>query len=195
VHLSLDTCLSACRGDLSPGRLLRAAHEHLVEQCPACRREWDVARQATGAEELFPVRRRRPAGAVRPLPKERWRWTPADLTDRLALLSRLREERRRARADLARLLRSTPERRRRAFRFARTRLASPALAEMLLEASRERLRSDPADAADLAGLVAAVLARMPRKRQEADWARDLDARASAQRAEALRVAGASPAGR
>ena len=193
MHLSLDASLSACRGDLSPAHLLREAHEHLVDQCPACRREWSAARAATGVEALFPLRASRQAGTLRPLPAERWRWRPSDLTARLELLSRLREERRRARADLARLLRLTPAERQAAFGTARTRLASPALAEMLLEASRERVGADPADAADLAGLASAVLARMPRKRQEAGWARDLGARASARRAEALRLAGAPAA--
>jgi len=194
MHLSLDASLSVCRGELSPAHLLREAHRHLVEECPDCRREWSAAREATGAETLFPLRSSPGAGGLRPLPAERWRWRPSDLTARLELLSRLREERRRARADLARLLRQTPAGRQETFRTARTRFASPALAEMLLEASRERLPSDTADAANLAGLVPEVLARMPRRQQDAEWARTLAAQATAQRDEALRIAGAPAAG-
>jgi len=189
MHLSVEGCLCACRGELSSSLLLRSAHEHLLELCPACRREWEAAGRAGGADDLFPSPVPRRSGALRPLPRERWRWRPSDLTARVELLGRLREERRRARADLARLLPLTAEDRQRAFRNARTRLASPALAEMLLTASRERVRADPEDSADLAGLVHAVIARMPRSRQEAPWARNLDVRAIAHRANALRIAG------
>jgi len=189
VHLTLETCLAVCRGELSPEVFLRAVHRHLVEVCAGCARQWRAARRVAGGAEPFPARRA--AGdplELRPLPAEHRLLRPAHLAARERLLGRLLRERRDARTELARLVAERPAARLRRFERARTGLASAALAEILIEASRERARTDPADAADLASLVPRVLDRAPGGNVEA-WARVLAARAEAHRANALRILG------
>ena len=189
MHLTLETCLAVCRGELSPEVFLRSVHRHLVEVCAGCGREWRSASRVSGGIEPFPVRA---AGGddleQRPLPEDPRLVRPGHLAARQRLLSRLLRERRDARAELDKLLAETPAARLRRFERARRGLASAALAEMLVEASRERVRTDPADAESLAALVPRVLARAPGGGGEG-WSIVLAARAEAHRANALRVAG------
>ena len=172
MHLNLEACLAVCRGELSPALLLRSLHEHLIEECPSCRREWLAAVEQTGVTELFPLRSPMARAGIRPLPADPRLISLADVEAREALLSRLLLERRDARKDLAKLLGETPDERRRRIARSKTRFRSPALAEMLVEESRSRESTDPGDAADLAALAPAVLDRVPDDRREA-WEADL----------------------
>jgi len=90
------------------------------------------------------------------------------------------------------LLRTPPDQRVRKIRRARRRFRSFLLAEMLIEECRRRVRNEPAVALAVVDLVPHVLA-WTRKRVAPPQANDLLARASAHRANALRVAGDLPA--
>ena len=172
MHLNLEACLAVCRGEMSPALLLRSLHEHLIEECPDCRREWLAAVEQTGVTELFPLRSATDRAGIRPLPADPRLISLADVEAREALLSRLLLERRDARKDLAKLLGGTPYERRRRIARSKTRFRSPALAEMLIDESRNRAPSDPAEAADLAALVPVVMDRVPEDRRAA-WEADL----------------------
>lgn len=173
MHLNLEACLAVCRGEMSPALLLRSLHEHLIEECPDCRREWLAAVEQTGVAELFPLRSPMARAGLRPLPADPRLISLADVEAREALLSRLLLERRDARKDLAKLLDEIPAERRRRIARSKTRYRSPALAEMLVEESRSRESTDPADAADLARLAKVVLDRVPDDRRAA-WKADLE---------------------
>ena len=188
AHLPLDACLGVCRGDLHPAALLQRAHEHLLEVCAGCRAEWGKARAAEPDGELFAGPPLHPPG-LRALPSDPRRLLAEDVAGREALLSRLRLERRRAREDLGLLLSDPPWERPLRCEVARTRFASPALAELLVEAARAALSGDPAEAASLAELVPAVLGDVPGR--ETAWWQALAVRGEAElgRAEAaLRLA-------
>ncbi|HEX2251724.1 MAG TPA: hypothetical protein VHQ65_00480, partial [Thermoanaerobaculia bacterium] len=103
-------------------------------------------------------------------------------------VAELKRVRRQAREDLRELVALAPAARLRRIVNSRTRFRSRALAELLLEESRERVRNDPRLAAELAELVPHVLLWTPGA-VEQDWARELDLLARARRGNALRVAG------
>ena len=188
-HLPLDGCLAVCRGDIHPAALLRRAHGHLLETCPRCRAEWNAARDAEPDGELFVGPSLGPPG-LRGLPADSRRLLAADVASLEALLSRLRLERRRAREDLGLLLAAPPWERPSRCRAARTRFASAALAELLVEAARAALPADSGEAASLAELVPDVLDHVPGR--ETVWWRELAARGEVCRAEALRAGGRVP---
>ena len=180
-HLPLDACLAVCRGELHPAPLLRRAHRHLLDLCPGCRAEWEAARAAAPDAELFAGPSLHPPG-LRPLPADPRRLLAADVESREELLSRLRLERRRAREDLALLQADPPWERPVRCAAARTRFASPALAELLIEAARTALPGDPDEAASLAGLVSEVLGDVPGR--DTAWWHELSARAEGELARA-----------
>jgi len=188
MHLTVENCLALIRGELSPQLFMRTLHRHLIDACPECKEEWLAASEELGISEPFPIRARSAEPALRPLPKDPRLILPSDIEAREQLLARLLAERREARKELKRLLADSPAERRRRFARARVGLSSPALAEMLVDESRELAEEVPAEAADLAGLVPLVLARA-RGGDSEPWAAALAALAEAHRANALRLGG------
>lgn len=187
-HLSLDVATMVLEGELPPRVLVQILYDHVKELCPQCRRALEAVQGMTP-----PTTRaagERPAAASGP---EAYLATIDGAGRRLGeRLSAAGEERRRARRDLAALRALPPGERERRVRSARTRFRSRALAELLVEASHQTARHDPAEAVALAALVPAVLARLscPAGRAAAPA---LNVLALAKRANALRVGGDLPA--
>lgn len=176
MHLSLDLYLLVLHGSLPPEEWARVAQAHLLELCPECRTEWTTSQG--GRPPLDP-----PALADReaasptltppaPLPDDDDEISLAGLDHRREHYSAVLLNRRRAQEDLDHLLALPPEDRLTRIETAQTRYRSRALAELLVEASRERAPTDPAEAADLAALVPAVLRWMPDPGQAA-WPEEL----------------------
>jgi tetratricopeptide (TPR) repeat protein len=187
-HLSLDVATMVLDGELPARVLVQILYDHVKELCPKCRQALEAV-QGTPAAAAARAGER-PAAAAGP---EQY-LAAIDAAGRRVgeRLSAAEEERRRARRDLATLRRLPPAERQRRIRAARSRFRSRALAELLVEASRQTARNDPAEAAALAGLVPIVLAHVtcPVDRAAAP---SLVVLALAHRANALRVAGGLPA--
>lgn len=183
-HLSLDVAAMVLEGELPPRVLVRILYDHIKELCPDCRR-------ALEAVQGMPASARR-ADAVAD-GSERYYAALDGVGRRLG--ERLRSvevERRRARRDLAELRALPADQRELRIANARTRFRSRHLAELLIEASRETVRVDAAEAIALADLVPLVLARLVGATEHAA-APALAIRGLAYRANALRVGGDLPA--
>jgi tetratricopeptide (TPR) repeat protein len=183
-HLSLDVATMVLEGELPPRILVQMLYDHVKELCPKCREALEAVQGMPFPHDALASH---PAGAG--IGPEGYLATIDAAGRRLGeRLSAAEEERQRARRDLA-ALRSLPRAARAPrIRAARSRFRSRALAELLVEASRQTTRHDPAEAADLAALVPVVLARVtcPVDRGASP---SLTVLAMAQRATALRVGG------
>ena len=197
-HLKAHHYVLVRRLEIDPRVLTRRLHDHLLEVCPDCRREWarlepqQPALRRSLAEAGWTRRRTPtdPAAACSP-PDASPRLVSAfsDEARRLDAAARhLAADRRRARRELRDLLAVAPEHRRQRIETARTRFRSRGLAELLLEECRRGVDADPAGAEELAALVPVVLHWMPAA-GDAAWPLALAARARACAADARRAAG------
>ena len=189
-HIDLDLALQVLQGELPPGALLRALLEHLKDLCPECRQTLEILHPAEEEPEAAVLEPPEPS----PLPAAR----RAELDLRYAaafgkagreavdLAEGIRRERRRARRDLKDLRAVPAEEREARIVGARTRFRTRALAELLVETSRDLVREDPAEALSLAELVPVVLLWTPGA-LEHPWSHVLRLRALAHRANALRI--------
>ena len=197
-HLKAHHYVLVRRLEVDPRVLTRRLHDHLLEVCPDCRREWArlEPQQPALRRSLAEVGWTRPTAtgppaASSPPPQTSPRLVSAfsEEARRLDAAARhLAADRRRARRELRDLLAVAPEQRRRRIETARTRFRSRALAELLLEECRRRVDADPAGAEELAALVPVVLHWMPAA-GDAAWPLALAARARARAADARRAAG------
>ena len=191
MHLSFDVYLTVLHSGLPLEVWTHIAQGHLLELCSECGSEWKAAgRDASElAPELapFPIAPR-PSLPPAPLPADDDEIGLAGLDDRRDHYSTVLLNRRRAQEDLDRLLALPAAERLPCIENAQSRYRSRALADQLIEASRARARTDPAEAASLAALVPAVLRWMPEP-GPGPWVRILLARAQAHRADALRRSG------
>lgn len=187
-HIDVDLVFLVLEGQLPPSVLLRAAYEHLKELCPRCAETLAFVRQAEGRlfrDPQAPARAAPPAGRFEP----RYAAAFDAAGERARERARMVEvERKRARQDLRRLLDLPAAEREAKIVNARTRFRSRALAELLLEESRQLTRLDPAEAASLAALAATVVLWTPGAPAHA-WAEAIQARSLALRANAARVGG------
>lgn len=183
-HLSLDVATMVLEGELPPRVLVQILYDHVKELCPRCREALEAVQGMPAASAGRPGRP--PAAAATP---QQYLAAIDAVGMRVGeRLSAAEEERRRARRDLSTLRGLAPEERRRRIRSARSRFRSRALAELLVEASREAARNDPAEAAALAELVPLVLERVTCALDRAA-APSLAVRALAHRGNGLRIAG------
>lgn len=175
-----------------PSTLARLLLRRLLALCRRTAEAWrdlgrDRQRLVARLDELFPPGDEESHSVLPHL-------APAS-SERLRLeedVARLRAHRRRVTIEMSRL-RTTPRAARQdRVLSAKTRFASRALAQRLLEESRGCVRTDPEEAESFASLVPLVLARFLGPDGPA-WARMLAVRAEAHRANALRVAGDLPA--
>lgn len=195
-HLDVELLQAVLDGDVPPKALLRHLLAHLGELCPDCAEAMATLRQGQAVvdrEAGTPPAAQRPQDggrhAVTTLPDPRF----VGVLDRAqktaaAWTKKVRQEQRRARADLRELRRLPREERPQKIENARSRFRSRSLAELLIEESRRVVREAPAEAQSLASLVETVLLWTPGALGE-DWARELAVTARAWEANALRVGG------
>jgi hypothetical protein len=163
-HIGLEHYLWIHRGEGSPGELLRHIQRHVLDRCPECRREWEALAGEEKADlwELFEREGReigfeaaaspRPAGE----PEQPSRYAAAFTAAARKVTSaatQLKLERNRARKDLAKLLALPAAERRAALRRSRKRFHSPAMAHLLVEEGRSRVRRSPGAALEVLELV------------------------------------------
>lgn len=188
MHLGLEICLMVARGELPPGALLAPAYRHLVEKCEVCRREAERARPGPKLRvDRSPAAASRSVRSLATLPDDPRELSVGHLEARAALLSRIRGRRRRARANLKELLDLSPPARIERIEAADHRFCTDALAELLIEASREEVRRNPVEAEGLVALVPKILHRAGDL--DSHWRLTLAIRAAAYQGNALRVAG------
>lgn len=195
-HLDYERYLETEQGRRAPGSLAVLLHRHAVERCAECRTEWELMAREQGAvlDRLAAVGPLPAAGDAVPaaVPPPDPSCLPAagthaasgvDETDR-----RKRAQRRKARRELGILVRASPGEREDVVRRAIRRFRSLALAELLIDESRARVRTDPREAESLASLVPLVLADAARDERPAAVTRLLLS-AAAHRANAVRIRG------
>ena len=179
-------------GRLAAGRLARLVHQHVLEGCPVCRQEWErlVSRQPEIRRMLSELAQATGDGAATSPPNYDSAFGVA--AKRVEAEARqLKEDRRRARRELRRLLAVAPERWSEKVYSARRSYRSRAFAELLVEEARRRVRERPRLARQLAELVAEVLHWIPGAESK-EWAAELTALARGQVGNALRVEGELP---
>lgn len=172
--------------------LPRRVHHHLVRVCTTCGEAWlrlsFILRDAYRRLLSAPLT----TGGPAPPHRDDLSASPAAAEALAERAADLRTLRRRAKQQLSEL-RTTPAHRRAGKVLgASKRFRSHLLAELLIAEARATVRNDPAEAESFAALVAHVLAWAGGPGEPA-WATLLLARATAQRANALRVAGDLPA--
>lgn len=168
-HVTREHYEAVERGEMTPEALKRLFREHALELCPVCDGELEAY---ADSKRLY------------------------DLTLRIvvALLEliegafgRLEEE---ARVQIAELMRLPAEERQGRVARARKRFRNPFLADLLIEASRQRVFADPREAAALARLAFEVALRIECPPfADADVAHEPMTRALAFQANALRAGG------
>ena len=187
-HLRVEHFVATETMQGAAGTVARRALEHVVALCPHCRRQWEQLRnlQPVYLERLDAIEAPAPATAE-PDPDD-LDASPDTLAAHKAATAELRRLHRRAKEEMWILLRQPPERRAATIRTARRRFRSRQLAELLIEECRVRVRTDPAEARNIAELVPVVLRSAVQAGGPA-WARPLIVLAAALRANALRIAG------
>lgn len=215
AHIDPNLLLMVLEGQLPPRTLLQSIYGHLKELCPECRTSLELVAEEAGwsleeADEAgdglaevhaladspqgagtvpdlcLPVIEEIPsdAGAVDPRYAEAFRRAERRVFAHAASID---DEQRRARRELSELEGLSRDERRERILGLDEHYPRRALAELLLEESREAVRRDPATAHDLADLVPTLLDRPSSSPQP--WREELTARALAHRGNALRVAG------
>lgn len=182
-HIDVNLLLMVMEGELPPRALLQVIYEHLKELCPECRASLEMVLEGDGPPGGMSCGVHAPAAEL----AADGRGRPDDLDGFAAEVGAAGEERRAGR-DLETLLALPPDRWQQRITAAHSRFRGRRLAELLVDASRETVRRDPARARRLAELALPVLDRTPEAGGDprSDEAR---ARALAHRANALRVAG------
>jgi tetratricopeptide (TPR) repeat protein len=195
-HVDFEFLNQFIRGEMPVEAVLRTLLAHLAERCPECRAGLSVLvdEVAVAAEALAADRSQGEpvcdlAGLRAALPDPRFVGSLDKLdTEAADWARRVRAEKKRARADLRALRRLPQEARAERIRSARSRFRSRAFAELLLAEARRLCRAEPLEAAALAELVPVALLWIPGAEGQL-WSRTVALRASAWRANALRVAG------
>lgn len=196
-HVALEHYLLLFRGKMTPGEMLKRIHRHVLEGCESCREGWnelvegqrvDIGELLAGLNEPIPFDSTPPADTpvLKPSPYESAFSAAArrvtDAADRLA------KEKRHARRELKTLLAIAPAKRRQAIVTSKTSFRSPALANLLVEEARERVRSSWQEAIELLELANKVVV-WSADGPTSTWGRSLLVRIEAHRANARRVAG------
>lgn len=188
AHLTFEHYLRTESGAQHPSVAARLVLDHLDCSCADCRRIWSlVAGEREKVLGRVDAVREAPWVSPSPSPEPEPNATPAVRRRLERDVADLRAERRRWMRQLWILLALPRERRRDHVESAHRRFSSRGVAEVLLAASRERVRHEPEEAENLASLVPVVLRRLPRP--DRAWAIALGVRAAAHRANALRIAG------
>lgn len=178
----------------SAGGLARRLHRHACELSEPWREEWerlDPDQRERILAMLSELRWTDEDPAARELPEEHLPVTGPEVDQLAADVQTGLHERRLVRRALAELLKRPRDRWAARVERANRRFSSRLMAELMLDECRERVRNHPRDAEALAGLVPAVLQRIPGSEGE-PWRTALAALATALRANALRVAGDLP---
>jgi len=195
-HVRSDHYARTAAGLHGPAVLVHLIHRHVIERCPVCREEWRALSSERetfrtmidGITELYLGDSRRARKPAPGLLRQHLPGNDRDVGEIAAALARHKKARSRAARELWALRRRPPERWAATVDRANTRYRSRAFAELLIETSREVVRTRPREAERLAALVPTVLAKKFPPTAVA-WSAALCARAAAHRANALRVAG------
>lgn len=179
-HIDVNLLMMVMEGELPPRALLQVIYEHLKELCPECRSNLELVLEGDGPPGEMACEHHAPHGDGDDAAAE-------ELHSLAAEVGAAGEERR-ARRDLAALLDLPTDRWEQRITAAYSRFRGRRFAELLVDASRDTVRRDPARAQALAELVRPVLERSP-EAAEATWADEVQARALGHRANALRVGG------
>lgn len=186
-HLRTEHYVRAGQFPGGPAELARRTHDHLVDTCPQCAAEWQRLGRWQDAylDELDRIRL--PDGLAEvPLDHLSGEQDVVDAEEEDA--RRRRRDRRRICEEKWELLRTPPQERIAKVTRARSRFRSLFLAEMLIDECRQLVLTDPAEARSIVELVPHVLA-WTADDFSVPYAPVLLARASAHRANALRIAG------
>lgn len=200
THVEVQHYLLLLRGAMTSGEMLKRVHRHVLEGCESCRASWqelvqgeraDIGELLTGETEPISFDPTPPAETPldKPSPYQSAFSGAAKRLNRAAI--RLTREKRQARRELEKLLAVPAGEREEMIVHARTRFRSPALAHLLLEQARERVRRSWRESLELLDLLRLVLLWSP-EAGRSDWGRSLALRADAHRANAHRVAGDLP---
>jgi len=169
IHLTRVLLWAVARGELPPSLITQIGMQHLMSLCHTCRREltaFQKERTATASPDYDRV----------------FRLLPALLEEQVPHLER---EERGATRDLQDLLALSRDERSRRVERARNRFRSATLVRLLVGESRKAIHTSPDEAFHLAELARTVAHRNP----QMSGSFDLVALASAQMANACRVAG------
>lgn len=197
-HVGLEHYHWVKSGRMQPGELLRIIHRHVLDGCEECRREWrelvegrhtDLWEMLIGESGDLPFDPEPPPPSTQSDRPSRYAsaFSAADrkVTEAATALKR---ERTRARKELKALLQVPAAERHAALRRSRTRYLSPSFAQLLVEEARTLVRRSPRESLAMLDLVRPALERIPGA-FDREWARALELRAGAHRANALRVSG------
>jgi len=193
-HVPAEHHVRTERGLQPPGVVAILQHRHVEDVCPQCRQAWEALSTDDRRRLLAALADLPPAASEPPLGPPVAAHLPAlspDVAEEERRVERQRRIRKQAMLDLWRLRRLPPERREERILRANKRFRTRALAELLLEASRDAVRTDPAEAESLASLVPVVLRETPGA-LDRPWARALALRGHAHQANAIRVSGDLP---
>jgi tetratricopeptide (TPR) repeat protein len=196
-HVGLDQYLLLFRGRMTSGEMLKRIHRHLLAGCESCRAGWDELVEAeradigellAGQTEPIPFDPTPPADTpiLQPSPYESAFSAAAKRVTEAA--DRLARDKRHARRELTALLALPAEKRRRSIARAKTSFRSPALANLLVEEARERVRSSWQEAIELLELARRIVV-WSTDGPTSTWGRSLMLRVQAHRANAHRVGG------
>jgi len=195
-HVTSHHYVHTFNGRQRPSVVGRMILDALASGCPECRRAWDLV---AGEHDRLSERIAE-IDALAPTPGARLALADPPGFDAVAArleeeIGLLQDERRRGwMRDLWALLRLPAHRRAGRIRGAHRRFRSVGLAILLLDESRARVRTEPAEAENLAALVPLVLRRTPTGAPfPHPDVHALRVRAAAHRANALRIAGDLPA--
>lgn len=195
-HVRADHYVLLGEGEIGPGGLALQVHRHLLEVCAECQEAWRLLGEAQDGfrDRLMEVDwAGAPARSGQSLPPPHHQaahsWEARRLEDEIREIRQVRSAASKSGSELLNL---SP--RRRATRVGRawTRFQSRAEAEYLLEKARESIREDPLESENLAATAILILRQIPGAAGTA-WATEMEALATAWRANALRVAGDLPA--
>lgn len=200
THVEIEHYLLLVRGAMTTGEMLKRIHRHLLEGCDVCRASWeelvegqraDIGELLAAETEPIPFDPTPPAETPLDKPSPYQTAFSAAARRMTGAATRLRREKRQARRELEALLALSAEEREQTLIHARARFRSPALAHLLLELARERVRRSWRESIELLELLRLVLVWSP-EAQRSEWGRSLALRAEAHRANAHRVAGDLP---
>jgi tetratricopeptide (TPR) repeat protein len=196
-HVRFEHYLFFTQGKMGSGEMLARMHRHLLDGCESCRRAWeglveserrDIADLLAEQTEPIPFDPTPPEETALASPSPYESAFSGAARQRNQEAKRLTYEKRTARRELDALLAIPAAERHQTIMLSRKRFRSAALAHLLVEEARNRVRGSWQEALELLELARQVVVWLPRA-WGTDWAKELLYRVDAHRANAHRVGG------